>query len=308
MAHSEESLVQIDSNTVKLTHLDKIYWPQEGYTKKVLIDYYRDIAPIILPYLKNRPESLHRFPNGIGQPGFFQKNAVNVPEWVVTEKVTSESHGIINYILCQNEATLVYLINLGCIELNPWLSSTKALQNPSFCVLDLDPEKIDFKSVVTTAQAIHAVLESLNIASYCKTSGATGLHIYIPFNAQYSYTQSVQFAKIIAAIVHQKLPGITSLVRSPAKRQGKVYIDCLQNHLGQTLAAPYCARPRPLAPVSTPLEWNEVTNKLDPTKFTIKTIFQRLEKKEDIFKPVLGKGIGLDKVLASLSANSLSQK
>lgn len=284
-----------------LTHPTKVYWPKEGYTKQDLVDYYRSIAKFILPYLKDRPEVLNRYPNGISKANFYQKNSEHLPEWISAKVFHSESEDKdINYLICQNEATLIYMANLGCIDINPWLARAKSADYPDFCLLDLDPEGIDFKAVVTIAQAIHTLLNKIGAANYCKTSGATGLHICIPLAAKYTFDQSRQFAELVANIIHQQLPNISSVVRSPGKRQGKVYIDYLQNRHAQTMAAPYCVRPKPGATVSTPLEWHEVNSRLLPAKFTIKTIHKRLNKVGDLWKPVLGKGINLNSCIKKL--------
>ncbi|MDB4939913.1 MAG: ATP-dependent ligase LigD phosphoesterase module / ATP-dependent ligase LigD polymerase [Candidatus Doudnabacteria bacterium] len=286
----------------EFTHLDKIFWPKEKYTKGDLINYYRKISPYILPYLKDRPESMNRHPNGIDGQSFFQKDVGHsLPNWIETVEVFSESNQKnINYLVCQDQKTLLYMANLGCIEINPWSSRLKNLENPDYAVIDLDPGDISFDKVIEAAQTIHKVLEKAGAASYCKTSGATGLHIFIPLAAKYNYDQTKQFAEIVATIVQKKLPKTTSLVRSPSKRKKQIYLDFLQNRKGQTLAAAYSVRPRPGAPVSTPLEWKEVKKGLDPKNFNVKNIFARLAKKGDLWKPVLGKGIDLKKVLKNL--------
>lgn len=296
------------NDKIKLTNLNKLFWPEEGYTKKDLIDYYSDISGYILPYLIDRPESLHRFPNGIKGESFFQKNVDSLPpRWVKIVKIYSETdEKEINYIVCQDKDTLIYLANLGCIEINPWNSRIDHLDNPDYLVIDLDPVEISFDRVVDTAVAVREILEDLGIKSYCRTSGATGLHIYIPLQALYKYSQVRQFARIIAILVNKKTADFTSLERRPEKRRGRVYIDYLQNSRGQTMVAPYSVRPRPKAPVSTPLRWEELSKKLDPTGFTIKTIFRRLEKFGDIFKPVLGKGANIENALRVLTSSSSS--
>jgi bifunctional non-homologous end joining protein LigD len=299
-----ETKVRINGKTLILTNLDKVYWPEEGYTKGDLIEYYRRISPIILPYLKDRPESLHRHPNGIQGESFFQKDVDHQPpSWVKTVPIFSESNDkVINYLVCQNEATLVYMANLGCIELNPWNSRIKKLDYPDFLIIDLDPENISFEHVIEAAQVVHKMLDSAKIPNYCKTSGASGLHICIPLGANYTYDQTKDFAHAIALMAHERLPMTTSVERSPSKRQKKVYLDYLQNRRGQTLAAPYSLRPQPGAPVSTPLDWREVKKDLDPRKWNIKTIHARIAKIGDIWKPVLGKGIDLGKSIANLQS------
>ena len=295
-------LVAINDVKVDLTNLDKVLWPEEGYTKGDMIAYYRSVAPFILPYLKDRPESLHRHPDGIAAPGFFQKNTDHaVPGWVETVRIRAESEGRdVAYLLCQDEATLVYMANLGCIEINPWHSRTGRLDNPDYMVLDLDPLDIPFDEVVQSALVTHDVLVEIGATGFCKTSGATGLHVYVPLGARYSHDQATQFSRLVNLLVHRRLPRTTSVERDPEKRKGKVYLDFLQNSHGQTLAAAYCLRPRKGAPVSTPLAWAEVTESLDPARFTMETMMARLRKKGDLWKDVLGPGIDMEQCLNRL--------
>jgi bifunctional non-homologous end joining protein LigD len=295
--------VKIGGVTLHLTNQQKIYWPEEGITKGELVDYYEKIAPIMLPYLKNRPQSMRRHPNGINGPDFFQKDidVEKVPSWLTTKRIYSKSNKeYIDYLICNNKATLVYMANLGCIEINPWNSRISKPDNPDWIVIDLDPEDIPFSEVIRTANMVRKVFEELEIESYPKTSGSRGIHIYIPLGAKYEYDIARTFAQLIAQRVHERIPDITSIVRSPSKRQKKVYLDYLQNSKGQTLAAPYSVRPKPGAKVSTPLDWSEVNAKLDPANYTIKTIFKRLDKKGDLWKPVLGKGANIAKILKKI--------
>jgi bifunctional non-homologous end joining protein LigD len=295
--------LKIGKINLHFTNQNKIYWPVEKYTKRDLIGYYDKISAFILPYLKDRPESMNRFPNGINKPSFYQKDVdrEKVPSWLKTEKIYSESNKEeIDYLVCNDKATLLYMANLGCIEINPWNSRIGKLDFPDWIVIDLDPDEISFKEVVRTALTVKETLDDLAVNCYCKTSGATGLHIYIPLTAKYDYKTARIFAELIAGLVHDKLPDITSLVRNPSKRKGKIYLDFLQNSKGQTLAAPYAVRPRPGATVSTPLSWKEVNDKLDPTQFTIRTIPKRIEKIGDIWKPVIGKGENIFRVLKKL--------
>jgi bifunctional non-homologous end joining protein LigD len=295
--------LKIGRNTLHLTNQSKLYWPDDGITKGELVKYYHDIAPVLLPYLRNRPQSLHRFPNGISGASFFQKDIdiQSVPRWLKTKAIYSESNeDHVNYLLCNDASTLIYMANLGCIEINPWNSRIGKLDYPDWMVLDLDPGKIAFQEVVKVARVAKELLDRLELLAFVKTSGATGLHIYVPLEAHYDYHTVRTFAHLIATLVHEKLPDTTSLVRSPAKRTKKIYLDYLQNSKGQTIAAPYSVRPRPGATVSTPLSWSEVTNKLDPTKFTIKNIFKRLDKKGDLWEPVIGKGQNMMRALKNL--------
>jgi bifunctional non-homologous end joining protein LigD len=294
--------VAIGGHKIKLSNLNKVFWPEEGFSKGDVIDYYRHIAALILPHLNDRPESLYRTPNGIGTKGFFQKEAGALPpDWMTTAEVYSDSNQKnIRYFICQDEATLVYLANLGCIEINPWLSRLQHLELPDYFVIDLDPEDISFDKVVEAAQAVHRVLDRAGATGYPKTSGASGMHIYVPLGAKYDYATAGKFAQVVAALVNHELPEFTSLIRDPRKRQHKVYLDFLQNRAGQTLAAPYSIRPRPGATVSTPLRWEEVRVGLDPQAFTIRTAPSRFERLGDLFAGVLGPGIDLNQCLENL--------
>lgn len=300
---SLEQTMVIGGKNVKCTNLTKVYWPDEGYTKGDLISYYLSISKYILPYLKNRPQSLNRHPNGIKAKGFYQKDMdVNqLPSWIKTVKLYSKSNDdYIDYLICNDAATLVYMANLGCIEINPWHSTYMNPEEPSYIMLDLDPGDIPFTEVVNTALVIKEICDEINIPAYCKTSGATGLHIYIPFGARYNYNDAKTFAEIIATIAQHRLPAVTSIERSVAKRKNKVYIDYLQNNMGQTISSAYSVRPRPLATVSTPLDWKEVNYNLTPQMFTIKNIPDRLNSVGDLWSPVLKKGIVLAKALKAL--------
>jgi bifunctional non-homologous end joining protein LigD len=302
--------VRAGGHVLQLTNLDKTYWPEDGYTKGDLLGYYREISEFILPYLKDRPQSLHRHPNGIRGASFFQKNVGKQPppEWVQTADLKAkQDEQSIRYLLCQDEATLLYLANLGCIELNPWNSRIGSLDRPDYLLIDLDPEDIPFDRVVETAHAVRRILDRIGATSLCKTSGKRGLHIYVPLGARYSHDHSKQFAELVVNLVHRELAGTTSLLRLPQQRQRRVYLDWLQNGKSKTLAAPYCVRPVPGATVSTPLKWTEVRSGLDPTKFTIRTMTKRLGTLGDLWSPVLSAGIDLPRCLEKLSA-MLQQK
>ncbi len=305
-AYSEsekEKVITLSGKKVKCTNLDKIYFPGEGYTKGDLINYYHSIGKFILPYLKFRPQSLNRHPNGITGQSFYQKDMVvtQIPAWIKTVKLFSKSNNAyIDYLICNDAATLIYMANLGCIEINPWHSTYLKPDEPTYMMLDLDPGEISFVDVVNTALVIKEICDEINIPCYCKTSGATGLHIYIPLAAKYNYDHVKIFAEIMATIVHSRLPDTTSIERSTAKRKDKIYIDFLQNRKGQTIAAPYSVRPRAYATVSTPLLWKEVNHQLTPQMFTIKNTDQRLLKTGDLWKPVLQKGVILAKALKSI--------
>lgn len=302
-ADANEATIKVEKHSLKFTNLKKIYWEELGYTKQDLIEYYDKISSYILPYLKDRPENLRRNPNGYKEPGFFHKDmSDSLPEWIETVKIYSESNDEhLNYMICQNKASLLYMANLGCIELNPWLSRKQSLDKPDYIVIDLDPQDVPFEEVIRVALAVKTVLDKGKIEGYPKTSGSRGIHIYIPLGAKYDYDQAKQFAELIASLTHELTPDITSLERSPAKRRNKIYLDFLQNRTGQTLAAPYCVRPRIGATVSTPLLWEEIKPGLSPSQFDMKNIFSRLEKKGDLFKGILGKGADMKKAIQLFS-------
>ncbi|WP_194776256.1 DNA ligase D [Pararhodonellum marinum] len=297
--------IKIGKTTVQLTNQQKVYFPGEGITKGDLVNYYLEVAEVILPYLKDRPQSMNRFPNGITGQSFYQKNmdTDKIPSWLKTFKVFSEStEKDIDYLICNDTATLIYMANLGCIEFNPWNSTTKNPEKPDWVVIDLDPpkKKPEFKQVIDAALVVKEIMDGLEVDCFCKTSGATGLHVYIPLGAKYEYDTVRIFAQLIAQKVNDKLPKTTTLNRPLNQRKNRIYVDYLQNRQGQTLAAPYSARPKPGATVSTPLEWDEVNHTLSPSRFTIHNMLQRIEKKGDLWKPVLGKGIDMLTVIESM--------
>lgn len=282
------------------TNIEKIYWPREGYTKGDLLEYYKAVSVFLLPHLKDRPMTLVRFPDGIEGKSFFQKEAPDfTPEWISTATV-EHSDKVVHYLLIQDLHSLVYAVNLGAIELHPFLSRYQKENFPDFLVLDLDPVEIPFTYVVEVAQGTHKLLQEIGIEHACKTSGKRGMHIYIPLKAKYEYETVKQFGEVLANVIHQSMPNITSLVRDPAKRQKRVYIDYLQNSPTKSVIAPYCVRAIDKAPVSTPLEWSEVKKGLDPTQFTIATMPKRLEKKGDLFEKLLKTGIDIKASLKKL--------
>jgi bifunctional non-homologous end joining protein LigD len=298
----ENQVVTINGHDLKFSNLSKIYWPKEKVTKRDMLNYYYKVAPYILPYMKDRPQSLNRHPHGITGESFYQKNvAGKVDDWITTHNYKNTSkEGNKTFMVCTDEASLLYIANMGCIEMNPWHSRIQSPDNPDWCVIDLDPDTNSFEQVIEAANVVKKILDSINVPSFPKTSGSTGIHIYIPLGAQYDYDQSKQLAELIVTLVHDEIPGFTSLERSPAKRKGKIYLDFLQNRAIQTIAAPYSLRPKPGVTVSTPLNWEEVKPGLSIKDFTIFNILERLKNKGDIFKGVLGQGINLSNVLKKI--------
>ncbi len=300
-----EKLLKLNGKHLTVTNLQKIYWPNEGFRKGDMVNYYLQMAPYILPYLLNRPHSLNRHPNGIAAPNFFQKDMRGkLPEWLETFEEFSESTGkVVNYLVCSNEASLIYMANLGCIEINPWHARTKDYLKPDWCLIDIDPDKGNsFDQVVEVARTVKKVLDSIGARSCVKTSGSTGIHIYIPLAARCGFEESKQLAEGVVTVVNRELPALTSVERTPAKRKGKIYLDFLQNKETQTAAAPYSLRPKPGVPVSTPLHWSEVKKGLTPTTWNAYNIFDRLKTEGDLFAPTLGKGIALKTVLKKLQS------
>jgi len=291
---------KVNGHELKFTNLDKIFWPDEKITKRDLINYYYQVAPYILPYLKGRPQSMNRFPDGIHGDSFYFKDVTGkAPDWTDTYLYKSDSdERNRKYLIGKDEATLLYMANLGCIEMNPWNSTVKKPDHPTFCVIDLDPDKNSFDQVVETALVTKEILDGMGVPSYCKTSGSTGLHIYIPLGNKYTYEQSKEFARVIVKLVHQELPKITSIERSIKDRKGRMYLDFLQNRPHATIASPYSVRPKPGATVSTPLHWEEVKKGLKMSNFTIFNVLDRLKSEGDFFKPVMGKGIDLRKIVS----------
>jgi bifunctional non-homologous end joining protein LigD len=298
----KEVTLTISRKQLKFTNLDKIYWPKEKITKRDMLNYYAAVAPHILPYLKDRPQSLNRYPDGIDGMSFYQKDVDGkVADWIETFSYVSESDGETKqFLVCKDEASLLYMANLGCIEMHPWHSRIKKPDNPDWCVIDLDPDTNSFNQVIDTALVIKELLDSIGADSYVKTSGSTGMHILLPLGAKYDYDQSRMLAELIVGIINKQLPKFTSIERSPSKRKGKIYLDFLQNRQIQTIAAPYSLRPKPGATASAPLHWDEVKHGLKISDFNIFNMLDRIKETGDIFKDVLGKGIDLKKVLAKV--------
>ena len=264
---------------VKFTNLDKIFWPEDGYTKGDLIEYYRAISPWMLAYLRDRPLVMTRYPDGIHGKSFFQKDAPQYAQaFVRTITIWSEdSQRELDYFVADTEASLLYIANLAALVLHAWSSRVDALETPDWCILDLDPKEAPFEHVVTVAQQLKALCDEIGLPAYVKTSGSTGLHVLIPLGRQCTYEQSRQLGGLLGRVVANELPEIATVTRQVQKRGGRVYLDYVQNGHGRLIVAPFSARPLPGAPVSMPLEWREVTTQLDIRKFTIKNAPTRMK-------------------------------
>ena len=299
----ELQVKKIKGHSLKFNNLSKIYWPEDGYSKRDMFNYYYQAAEYILTYLKDRPLSLNRFPGGIHGPSFYQKDVKGkAPDWAKTFPYTTSDGENKEFLVGGDEATLLYMASLGCIEMNPWFSRIQNPDHPDYCVIDLDPDKNSFDQVIIAALEVKKILDAIEVPGFVKTSGSTGIHIYIPLGAQYSYDQSQMFAKLIVSIVHERLPEFTSIERQIKNRNGKMYLDFLQNRPGATIAAPYSLRPKPGATVSMPLHWEEVKKGLTMKDFTIKNSIERIKTEGDLFKGTLQKGIDMTKALTKIQS------
>jgi DNA ligase D-like protein (predicted polymerase) len=274
---------------VQFSNLDKVYWPAEGYTKGDLLAYYETVADVLLPYLKDRPIHLNRFPDGISGKSFYQKDAKpGTPDWVSTVEIGSKHRkSSIRYIVCNDRDTLLYLVNLGSIDLHPWMSRVASQDSPDWAVIDLDPKDAPFTDVIKIAREVGKLLRGIGLAPLLKTSGSTGLHVFLGLEPGYSYQQAEMFCEGVARIVVRELPEIATVERAVGERGGKVYVDFGQNKKGQTVVPPYVVRPVRGATVSTPLEWDELERDLSLSRFTIQTLPERLARLGDLFRPVL---------------------
>lgn len=294
-----EMFVQVEGREVRLTNLDKVYWPGEGYTKADLIDYCTAVAPYILPHLEDRPLSLVRYPDGIGAPGFYQKDAPKgMPDWVRVLPVKSKEKGsYINFVLCHDVATLVWLANSGVIEINPWLSSYPHLNSPDFAVFDIDPaEGATWEDVKVVAKMVRTLLQEWNLAGYPKLSGATGLHVFVPLELKYTFRQVSSFVGYAASLIEAAYPEKVTLERRVKSRAGHVYIDYPQVARGQTISTVYGVRARRSAPVSVPILWEEL-DQFHPASFNIRNAVDRVRSVGDLFAPVLSRRQNIDRLL-----------
>src|SRR5581483_4615957 len=276
---------------LKFSNLDKIYWPDEGYTKFDLLKYYYTVSETLLPYLRDRPLILKRYPNGIEGEMFYQHNLEDAPNFVdIYSRIDSDGKQV-NYSIANNLPALLYLVNLGTITQNPWFSRVQSISKPDYFAFDLDPgDEASFEQVKKVALEVKKVLEENGLTGYPKTSGSTGIHIYVPVKPVYTYSEIVPFAKKLATEVAQRHPQDATVERMTRERKKtQVYVDYLQNIEGKSLASAYSVREKPQAMVSAPLEWKEITKRLQLEQFTIRTMPVRIQKKGDLFSKVLKK-------------------
>ncbi len=294
--------VQVEGKVVEVTSLDRVYFPEKKYTKADLLQYYYAMAETMLPYLADRPLILKRFPLGVDEKFFFQHDVDEVPDYVETYTTQALGHTV-DYVLCNNTATLLYLANKGVIPIHPWHSRVADIEHPDWVVFDLDPGQVEFETVRELALATKKFLDELGLESYAKTSGSRGMHVYVPIEPRYPYREIAEFAERVAMGIVRANRAIATTVRSlQSRKPNQVYVDHLQNAQGKTIVAPYSVRERAAATVSAPLEWKEVRGQVTPGEFTIETMPKRLEEKGDLFAAVLKNKQSLDAALKKLDA------
>jgi bifunctional non-homologous end joining protein LigD len=298
-----EELVRIGRKEVKITRPEKVLFPQDGITKGDLIDYYRRIAPRILPHLRGRPLALQRYPDGIEQPGFFQKDTPSYyPRWIRTVTV-KKAGGTVKHVVCDDTATLVYLANQACVTPHIWLSRADKLDYPDQMVFDLDPSDDRFEPVKATARSFKELLDYLGLPAYLKTTGSRGLHVVVPLRRREGFDSVRAFARELAAVVVGQDPEERTLEQRKSERRGRVFLDINRNAYAQTVAPAYAVRARRGAPVSAPLYWEELKNQdLRPDGVTIRNVFDRIKKVGNPWADFWRRGVSLSKARQKLES------
>ncbi len=303
-----EAVERVAGRDLKLTNLDKVFWPDEGITKGDLLDYYGAVAEAILPHLRDRPFTMRRYPDGAFGKAFFQKHApTHMPDWIprfrveVSTRESPRERKAIEAPLVNDAAALLWMANMGCIDMNAWYSRVDRPDRPDWVLFDLDPsDDVGFAETVQVALAVRDALDALGLESFPKTSGADGMHVLVPVERRYSYAETREFAGIVAGAIAQTHRGLATTEWVKSRRRG-VLIDANQNGAGKTIASVYSVRPRPGAPVSTPLRWDEVDAALDPRAFTTEVVLERIRRHGDLFAGVLTTRQRLEKALRSLA-------
>lgn len=275
--------MKINDKEFKVNNKDKIFYPKAGYTKKDIMNYYEKISPYMLLFLKDRPVSMLRFPDGINGKRFYQKDAPDYfPEWITTQKIKKKKGGTTNYVICNNKAVLVYLASQACLTPHIWLSKIGEVKKPDKLIFDLDPSDEDFKKVKFAAQIIKDFFETnFSTKTYVMTTGSTGLHIFIPLKPVQKFEEVLKFAQDAALFLAQKHPKKLTTETLKKNRGNRIYLDVLRNAYGQTSVCPYSLRAIENAPIATPLDWKELKNIKSSQQYTLSTIFKRLGKKEN---------------------------
>ncbi|MFW5794581.1 MAG: non-homologous end-joining DNA ligase [Bacillota bacterium] len=281
----------MNDKKVKLSNLDKMIFPDSKYTKKDIIDYYKKVSKYILPHLKNRPVTLERYPDGITESGFYQKQKSDYfPEWINSYKVNNKDGSKTDYVLINNLDSLIYLANQAVITPHIWLSKKDNINKPDKIVFDLDPAENNYKNLIIIAKEIKKYIESLDLNVFVMNTGSNGLHIIVPINPEFTFAKIHDISKKIAKDIVGKNREIATIEQRKDKREGKVFIDYLRNSYGQTSVTPYAIRPKEKAPIATPLDWEELSDKsFNPQKYTINNIFRRISQKKDPWENIYQK-------------------
>ena len=278
-------ILEIGGERVSLTSLDRIYWPEEQLTKFDLLSYYLKISSYIMPYLKDRPAILQRYPRGIKAPMFFQQDLESAPPFIKSVRLTNQEGRELNYAVFTTVGSLLHFVNLGTIEQHPWHSTIKHLDKPDYLVLDLDPKEAPWKNVLEVALVCREVLDELGLPAFPKTSGSSGIHVYLPLKPKYHYGKTAEVAMALANEVARRVPKIATTQRSLARRQKQqVYVDSMQNARGKTIAAAYSARARANATVSMPLTWKQIEREVKISDFTIENVPSLVSKNHDAWE------------------------
>lgn len=279
-------------------NLDKIIYPKDKITKRKILEYYQNNADLLLPYFKDRPITLERFPNGIKEDGFYQKNASYFfPKWIKTLPIFKKNKESINLILCNNRTSLIYLVNLAAISFHLWLSKKDNLSKPDRLIFDLDPSSDNFKDVIKAAKILKKILEDLNLNPFVMTTGSKGLHVVVPIKREKEFSFTHEMSKKIALLAFEKEPDLLTLKMAKKLRKKRVFIDYVRNSYGQTTIAPYSLRPISKAPIATPLYWEELEDKnLNSQSYNIDNIEEKLKKDKDAFESIDKKAKSLVKV------------
>lgn len=286
-AGKDEATVDVEGHRLRIKNLKKLFYPADGYTKRDVINYYDSVVELLMPYWRDRPLSLRRYPDGIDGEAFFQKNAEGLPNWIRIATIRDGDAQAVR-VIGEGRAELVYLAQLGCIDQNPWMSRIDSLDNPDFILIDLDPQECTYDEIVEAAHVVRRKLDAIGLTGYPKTTGGDGMHIYIPLEPVYSYEQTKAFCEILARLCAAERPDLFTTPRTVSKREkNRVYFDYLQNGRGKTISAPYVLRAYPGAPVATPLDWNEVRAGLRPQQFHLRNSLARFDRVGDLFAGVL---------------------
>jgi bifunctional non-homologous end joining protein LigD len=302
-----EETIRKGNRELKLSNLDKVFWPDEGITKGDLIEYYREVAPVLVPHLENRPFTMRRYPDGIAGKAFFQKDAPShMPEWIptfrahVSTREKPRQKKWVSFPLVNDELALLWMVNMGCIDMNTWYSRVDRPDRPDFVLFDLDPsDDVGFPETVEVALLVKEVLDTLGLVSFPKTSGADGMHVLVPAERRHTYEDTREFAEIIAGALARSHRGLVTTEWTRSKRRG-VLIDANQNGEGKTIASVYSVRPKAGAPVSTPLRWDEVNDKLNPSIYTMDVVLDRVSRVGDLYAEVLTTRQSLSKALKTI--------